>query len=72
MYSETDLHLTFDDDECLVGVIVPVPNEITLELDKLELNVVEFCNDFGRPMFGKETEFFSEIYGGHLFYFGAK
>lgn len=55
--SELDDHLALDHQERLVGVVVLVPNEVALELDDLELDVVQLCDDPWMPVIGDEGEF---------------
>jgi len=59
--AEPDLHFALDDDERLIGVVVLMPDKVTLELDQLELVVVQLSNHLGRPVFGKEGKLLGEI-----------
>ena len=44
---EFDLHAALDDDECLVGVGMMVPDELALDFDQFELVVVHLGDDLG-------------------------
>jgi hypothetical protein len=48
---KVNAHLPLDDDKRLVRIIVTVPDEITLELDQLEMVIVHLGDDLWRPMF---------------------
>ena len=60
-----DVHAAFDDDEHFVGVAVVVPDELALKFHQLELVVVHFSDDLGRPVVGKQGEFFREVDDAH-------
>jgi hypothetical protein len=44
-------------EEELVGVVVLVPDEVTLELYDLDLIIVQFTDDLRPPMFGNSGQF---------------
>jgi hypothetical protein len=46
---------------------VAVPDKCSLKLDELDLLPVKLSHNFGAPVFGNESEFFSEIYFFHFF-----
>ena len=50
---EIDPQIAFQDDECLVGIFMVVPNEVALQLHDLELVVVHFGDDLRRPLLVK-------------------
>jgi hypothetical protein len=59
--AQIDAQLALDDKESLVGVFVPVPNELTLQLHDLELIVVHFGDDPGLPLLGEQPEFLPKV-----------
>src|SRR5262249_12793080 len=51
--AELDHQATLEDEEQLVGVLMTVPDEFTLELRDLHVLTVELTDDAGAPMFGE-------------------
>jgi hypothetical protein len=47
---------------------VIVPDKCPLKLDELDLLPVKLCHNFGAPVFGNESEFFSESYYVHSWF----
>lgn len=58
---EIDAQLTGKHQEELVGVIVAVPHEITLNLDEFDLGVVHLRHDLGRPVTTEEGQFVVQV-----------
>jgi hypothetical protein len=44
------LQVALDDDERLVGIRMPVPNKIALQLHQFELVIVHFGDNFRLPL----------------------
>src|SRR5262249_56285467 len=68
-YSEKiDSQNSLQDDERLVRILVMMPNEVTLQLDDLELVVVHFGYDLRLPFFVEQAELLGEIdrFIGHV------
>jgi hypothetical protein len=42
-----------------------VPDKLTLKFNQLQVLPIQFSNNFGRPVFGELTQFFSKINFGH-------
>jgi hypothetical protein len=59
--AKIDPQITLDHDECLIGVLVVVPNEVALQLDDLELVIIHLGDDFRCPLLSKESQFLPEI-----------
>jgi hypothetical protein len=60
-----DLHRALDNDEHLVGVLMIVPDKLTLEFSQLELKVVHICDDAWAPVFVEQGQFLCQVDGGH-------
>src|SRR5271165_5688143 len=56
-----DSQITFDHDECLIGVLMVVPNEVTLHFHDLELIIIHFGDDLRSPVLLEQSEFLLEI-----------
>src|SRR5690348_7713470 len=58
---ELERHGALENDEDFVGVRVRMPDKLALQLDELELVVIHFGNDAGRPVFREPGELVLEI-----------
>jgi len=61
---ELDAQLAVDDQKQLVGVLMPVPDELALDLDELDLVVVDDGHDLGMPVVGEALELLVEAHRG--------
>jgi len=59
--AKVDAQLALDHHEGLVGLLVIVPDEITLQLHDLELVVVHLGDHPGLPVIAEQAEFLSEV-----------
>ena len=57
----------FDDQEEFVLVLVMMPDEITLDFDRLEVAVVHLADDARFPVIGEEIEFCFQVDRVHEF-----
>ena len=48
--AKIDPQIAFDHDECLIGLLVVVPDEVALQLHDLELIVVHLRDDLRLPL----------------------
>jgi hypothetical protein len=47
--------------ECLIGVFVIVPNEVTLQLDDFKLIIVHFSDDLRLPLVAEQSELLLKV-----------
>ena len=62
--TELDGHLPVDDDEHFVGIGMAVPDELTGDLDQLELVVVHLGDDARCPVIGEASQLVLQVDGG--------
>src|SRR5262249_24095425 len=60
---KVDPQFPIHDDECLVCVLVVMPEEVSFQLHELELVIVHLGNNFGLPPFIEQSELLLEIDG---------
>ena len=59
--AKVDAQPAFDDDERLVGVLMVVPNKITLQLHDLELVLIHFSDDLRQPPLVEQPQLLLEV-----------
>lgn len=59
---------TFDYQKQFVFLVVFMPNELTFELGKFYVGVVQFTGDLGTPILLKQPEFLRQVYLLHKIY----
>jgi hypothetical protein len=60
--AQVKIHLTFEDQEKLILVLVRMPDIFTLELHQLYVLPVQLPGDPGYPEVIDQIEFFSQVY----------
>jgi hypothetical protein len=59
--AELDGQAPLEDEEELVGLVVLVPDELSLDLDDLDVVVVQLADDLGAPVLGEQRELLREV-----------
>src|SRR5690348_14817720 len=58
---EVDSQRSLEDDESLVGILMVVPDEVTVDPHDLELVVIHLRDDLGLPLVGEQLEFLLQV-----------